>query len=81
MSDELQTRLGVIRDMERAIRVWELLRDNLQRVLDDANEGSEIGRNSAETDLNVARAQAYIDLCKGWILAAKVRIDALASED
>lgn len=81
MTDELQRRLRTIHDLERAIRFWELLRDNAQGVVNEIKACSENQRDPFETYSIVAEAVAYIDSCNARILAAKARIDELASGD
>jgi hypothetical protein len=78
MTEELQRRVRVIRDLERAIRLWELLRDNAQAVVNETKACVENHEDSVEADPTVAKARAYIDSCDSWILAAKARIDELA---
>jgi hypothetical protein len=67
----------VIHDLERATRLWELLRDNAQRVIDESNAHAENRGDSVETNAAVAKAHAYIDKCNASILVAKARIDEL----
>jgi hypothetical protein len=71
MIEELQRSVRVIHDLERAIRLWELLRDNEQRVVNEAKACSEKQGGSVETNLTVARARAFIDTCNASILATK----------
>jgi len=78
MTDELQRRVRVIHDLERAIRLWELLRDNAQRVVDETNARPTNPGDSVETNLRVAKACGFIDICNGSIRAIKERIDELA---
>jgi hypothetical protein len=66
-------RLKAIRDLERAIRVWELLRDHAQRVSDEAED-------SVKSILVVAHARAYIERCNESILASKARIIEIERE-
>jgi len=73
--------MRVIHDLERAIRLWELLRDNAQRVVNETNACSEKQGDSVETTPTVAKARAYIDTCNAAILATKARIDELARGD
>ncbi len=81
MTEELQRRVRVIHDLERTIRLWELLRDSAQGVVNESKACSENHEDPVETDPTVAKARAYIDLCDSWILAAKTRIDELARTD
>jgi hypothetical protein len=79
MTEELQRRVRVIHDLERAIRLWELLRDNTQRVVNESKAWSEKLGDSSETNPTVAKACAYIGTCNASILAAKARIEELES--
>jgi len=81
MTEELQRRVRVIHDLERAIRLWELLRDNAQRVITETKACSEKQGDSVEMNPAVAKARAYIDTYNASILATKARIDELARED
>jgi hypothetical protein len=81
MTEELQRRVRVIHDLERAIRLWELLRDNAQRVVDETTVSPEKLGDAVETNPTVAKALAYIDTCNASILATKERIDELAIGD
>ncbi|WP_348262881.1 hypothetical protein P8935_24210 [Telmatobacter sp. DSM 110680] len=81
MTEELQKRVRVIHDLERAIRLWELLRDNAQRVVDETEAFPKKPEGSAETNPTVAKACAYIETCNASILATKERIDKLARGD
>ena len=81
MTDELQRRLRAIHDLERATRLWELLRENAQRVVNESKACCEKQGDSAETNPTVAKACAYIDSCNTWILHGKARIDELVGED
>jgi hypothetical protein len=76
MSDESPIR--VIHDLERAIRLWELLRDSAQLVVNEAKACSEKHGNSVATNQTVAKARACIAVCNTSVLAAKARIDELA---
>jgi hypothetical protein len=55
MAEELQRRMRVIHDLERAIRLWELLRDDAQRVVDETKAGPEKLGDSVETNPTVAK--------------------------
>ena len=79
MTDELPVR--IIHDLERAIRLWELLRDDAQRVINEAKACSEKHENSVATNQTVTKARAFIATCNTSILAAKTRIDELARGD
>ena len=81
VTEELQRRVRVIHDLERAIRLWELLRDNAQRVVNETKACSEKQGDSVETNPAVAKARAYIDAYNASILATKARIDELARGD
>jgi hypothetical protein len=82
MTEDLQRRLRVIHDLERAIRLWELLRENAQRVVDETIACSEKQEHSiVETNPTVTKARSHIDACNASILAAKERIDDLARGD
>jgi hypothetical protein len=81
MADELQRRLMVIHDLERAIRLWELLRDYAQGVVNETRAGCGNHGGAAGAAPAVAHALAFIDSCNAWILAAKARIDGLARGD
>ena len=73
--------MRAIHDLERAIRLWELVRDSAQRVVNETTTCSEKHGDSVETNPTVAKARAYIATCNTWILAAKRRIDELARRD
>ncbi len=79
MTNELPIR--AIHDLERAIRLWELLRDNAQLVVDEARACSEKHENSVATNQAVAKAGACIATCNRSILEAKARIDELIRGD
>jgi hypothetical protein len=81
MNEELQRRVRVIHDLERAIRLWELLRDKAQRVVEETKACPEKLGDSVETNATVAKACAYVDTCNASILATKERIDKLARGD
>jgi len=81
MTEELQRRVRVIHDLERAIRLWELLRDHEQRVANETKARSEKHGDSVETSLTIAKARAYIDTCNASILATTARINELARGD
>jgi len=81
VTEELQRRVRVIHDLERAIRLWELLRDNEQQVVNETNASPEKQGDSVETNPAVARARAFIDTCNASILATRARIDELERGD
>ena len=81
MIEELQRSLRVIHDLERAIRLWKLQRDNAQRAADETRACSERERDPVERALRVAKFRAYIADCNTWILEAKARIDRLERGD
>jgi hypothetical protein len=81
VTEELQRSVRAIHDLERAIRLWELLRDNAQRVLDKTRPSSEKHEDSVESGSTIAKARAYIDKCNASILVAKARIDELERGD
>ena len=77
MTEELQRSVRAIRDLERATRLWELLRDNAQQVIDESNADPENQDDSVETDPAVVKARGVIAACNTYIIAAKTRIDEL----
>ena len=79
MTDEFPMR--AIHDLERAIRHWELLRDNAQRLVNETRAYSENQGESFESTLRVAKFQKYMANCDTWILEARARIDRLVKED
>jgi hypothetical protein len=81
VTEELQRSVRVIHDLERAIRLWELLRDYAQRVLDETKASSDRQGDSVETNPTVAKARAYIDKYNASILVTQARIDELAKGD
>jgi hypothetical protein len=81
MIEELQRSVSAIHDLERAIHLWELLRDNAQRVVDETTACSEKQGDSVKSNLRVAKFQAFIATYTKWILEAKARIDQLAKGD
>jgi hypothetical protein len=74
MMEELQRSVRAIHELERAIRLWELLRDNAQRVVNEQG-------NSIEPDLRTIEARAYIARCNSSIRALAARIDELETGD
>jgi hypothetical protein len=81
VTEELQGTVRVIHDLERAIHVWELLRDNAQQVVNETKQSSEKPGDSVATNPTVAKARACIVTCNTSIFAAKARIDELALGD
>ncbi len=81
MTEELQRSVKAIHDLERAIRLWELLREDAQKVIDETKALSLEYGGSAEINLAVAKARACIDSCNASILVTKARIDELARAD
>ncbi len=81
MTEELQKSVSFIHDRERAIRLWELIRDDAQRVVSETKARSEMQGDSVETNPTVAKARAYIDACNASIHATKARIEELARGD
>jgi hypothetical protein len=74
MTEELQRRVRLIHDLERAIRFWELLRDGAQRVVNEQGD-------SIEPNLRTIEARAYIARCNSSIRALAARIDELEMVD
>lgn len=81
MIEELQRSVSAIHDLERAIHLWELLRNHAQRVVNETTACSEKQGDSVENNLRVAKFQAFIATYTKWILEAKERIDRLARAD
>jgi hypothetical protein len=81
VTEEFQTSVRVIHDLERAIRVWELLRDDAQQVVNEASAPSETRGDSVATNPAVISARSLIATCNTSILAANERIDELAIGD
>ena len=81
MTEELQRRLRVIHDLERAIRLWELLRDDAQRVINETKACSGKQGDSVEMNPAVAKARVFIDTCDASILTTKARINELVRGD
>jgi hypothetical protein len=77
MCEDLTGIAKTIHDLERAIRVWQLLRDNAQQKIDDTTAQDEKKGVSPETASTVAQARADIVRYNNLILKAKVRIDLL----
>ena len=70
-------RLRAIRDLERAIRVWELVIEGTQQRVNEATACCEKQRGTVDTNPTVARARANIAAFNMAILGAKARIDEL----
>ena len=81
MTEELQRSVRVIHDLERAIRVWELLRDDAQQVVNETRDSPETQEDSVATNSTIAKARAFIATCNTSIFVAKARIDELARGD
>ena len=81
MIEELQRKLRAIHDLERAIRLWGLLRENAQREVNETTACSEQQEDSIASNLRVAKFQALSASCNTWILEAKARIDRLERGD
>ncbi|MGO9325170.1 MAG: hypothetical protein ACLP07_11470 [Terracidiphilus sp.] len=81
MTEELKRNLSVIHDLERAIRVWELVRARTQQVVIETSAYFE--KQGEAFQSNPAVAKACVDLTKyDWmILRAKEQIDKLESEN
>jgi hypothetical protein len=77
MCEDLTGIAKTIHDLERAIRVWQLVRDNAQQKIDDTTAQDEKKGVSPETASTVAQARADIVRYNNLILKAKVRIDLL----
>jgi hypothetical protein len=77
VTEELQRSVRLIHDLERATRLWELLRDNAQQVINESNANPENQGDSVETDLPVVKARGFVAPCNTYIIAAKIRIDEL----
>lgn len=81
MIDGLARNLRVIHDLERAIRVWELVRDSVLQALNEAIARCEKQEGFVETGPDIASACSYVATCNRLILAANARIDELTRED
>ena len=77
MIEELLRNIRVIHDLERAIRVWELVRDSTQQVVNETTACYEKQGSSVETNPTVAKARVDIATYNTAILGAKARIDDL----
>jgi hypothetical protein len=81
MSGELIKKLRVIHDLERAIRVWEMVRDSTQEVVNETAACCEMQGDCVETNLTVAKARADIATYNTAILGARARIEELEREN
>lgn len=81
MTEELIRSIRVIHQLERSIRVLELVRNRTQQIAREAI--ARYGRqcSSAETNPTVVKARAFIAAYNGAILGAKARIDELERGD
>jgi hypothetical protein len=70
-------RLRAIRDLKRAIRVWELVVDGTQQIVNETIAYYETQGRAVAANPNVARARANIAAYNTAILRAKARIDKL----
>jgi hypothetical protein len=70
-------RLRAIRDLERAIRVWELVIEGTQQIVNESTACSEKQRGAVDTNPTVDRARADIAAYNMAILGAKARINEL----
>jgi hypothetical protein len=77
MTEELIRNIRVIHDLERAIRVWELVRDSTQQVVNETTACYEKQGCSVETNPTVAKLRVDIATYNTAILGAKARIDDL----
>lgn len=80
MAEELLGNLRAIHDLERAIRVWELVRDIMQQVLNETTACWDKQR-CIETSKTIAKAGADIAAYNAAILGAKKRIGELERGD
>jgi hypothetical protein len=74
MGKELRKTVRAIHDLEKALRLWELLRDNAQQVVDEHG-------GSAEVDPRVTKALVYIARCDSAIRALAARIEEIEIRD
>jgi len=70
-------RLRAIRDLERAIRVWELVVKGMQQKMNEATACYEARGRTGAANPTIARARANIAAYNMAILGAKARIDEL----
>lgn len=81
MTEELIRSVRVIHQLERSIRVLELVRDRTQQIGHEAIARYGRQGGSAETKPTVAKARACIAAYNRAILGAKARIDELGRGD
>jgi hypothetical protein len=81
VAEELQRSVRAIHDLERATRLWELVRDDAQQVIDGSNTNPENQRDSVESDPAIVKARGVIAACNTYIIAAKTQIDELERGD
>jgi hypothetical protein len=77
VTEKLQRSVKAIHDLERATRLWELLRDNAQQVINESDTNPENQGDSVETDAAVVKARDVIAACNTYIIAAKKQIAEL----
>ena len=70
-------KLRAIRDLERAIRVWELVTEGTQQIVNEMTACYEKQGGVVDTNPIIDRARANIAAYNRAILGAKVRIDEL----
>ena len=70
-------KLRAIRDLERAIRAWELVVERTQQIVNETTACYEKQGGAVDTNPTVARARTNIAACNRAILGAKARIDEL----
>jgi hypothetical protein len=70
-------KLRAIRDLERAIRVWELVAEGTQQIVNETTACFEKQGVAVDTNPTVDRARANIAAYNRAILGAKARIDEL----
>jgi hypothetical protein len=80
VTEELQNSVRAIHDLERATRLWELVRDNAQQVINESNANPENRGGSVESEAAVVKARGVIAACNTYIIAAKTQIDELERE-
>ena len=81
MIEELQLSVRAIHDLERAIRLWGLLREDARRVVNETTACSEQQGDFIASNLRVAKFQALSASSNTWILEAKARIHQLERGD
>jgi|HubBroStandDraft_5_1064220.scaffolds.fasta_scaffold217518_1 hypothetical protein len=70
-------KLRAIRDLERAIRVWELVAERTQQIVNEKTACHEKQGGAVDINPTVDRARANIAAYNRAILGAKARIDKL----